>query len=33
MEEDQEREVMCSEDPEEEEVRAFLEYVKAEYGE
>lgn len=31
--EDDALEVMCSEDIEEEEVRAFIEYVKSEFGE
>ena len=31
--EDNALEVMCSEDTEEEEVRAFIEYVKSEFGE
>lgn len=33
MEEDQEREVMCSADPDDEEVQAFIQFIKEMYGE
>lgn len=32
-EQNDDRAVMCSEDPEDEEVKAFIEYVREEFGE